>query len=386
MSCPRCGAQWKEIGPDGGVCPKDGFIAREQIDRPQTSARPEPPPAAARPERAAIVRRLADVEREEVTWLWEARIPRGKITVVDGDPEVGKSFLSLAIATAVTLGTALPEGQAGRPGGVLILTAEDGLGDTVRPRAEELGADLTKLFCLTAIVTSDGKTKHFSLAEDLEALEDYLRTCPISLIIIDPINAYLGASIDTNRDAALRSVLTPLAELAERFVVAVLVIRHLTKGTREKAIYRGQGSIAYVAAARSVLLLGKNPQDESERVVVCIKNNLAAHPSAVSFELKEGEFHWKGLSTLTADDILRPESGERVSAVDEASTFLREALAEGSRPGKEVEKEAKLQGISGPALQRARRNLAVVSKRIGEAGKQGGGAWLWSLPVNHLSI
>ena len=302
--------------------------------------------------------------------------------MVDGDPEVGKSFLSLAIATAVTLGTALPEGQAGRPGGVLILTAEDGLGDTVRPRAEELGADLTKLFCLTAIATSDGKTKHFSLAEDLETLEDYLRTCPISLIIIDPINAYLGASIDTNRDAALRSVLTPLAELAERFVVAVLVIRHLTKGTREKAIYRGQGSIAYVATARSVLLLGKNPQDESERVVVCIKNNLAAHPSAVSFELKEGEFHWKGLSTLTADDILRPESGERVSAVDEASTFLREALAEGSRPGTEVEKEAKLQGISGPALQRARRNLAVVSKRIGEAGKQGGGAWLWSLPAN----
>jgi len=366
------------------VCPTHGFIPRNQVDeRRADSIREARVPGVG--ESFAIVRRLGDVEREEIEWLWDKRIPRGKITVLDGDPEVGKSYLSLAIASAVTLGTALPDGDPGLADGVLILTAEDGLGDTVRPRAEDMGADLRKIHCLTAVATSDGKTKHFSLADDLPALEGYLQSCPISLVIIDPINAYLGASIDTNKDAALRSVLTPVAELAERFRVAVLVIRHLTKGNRDKAIYRGQGSIAYVAAARSVLLAGKNPADETERAIVCIKNNLAEHPTGTAFEIREGQFRWKGPTTLTAEDLLRPESGDGRSAVDEAVDFLKEALGNGARPINELGKEAKPHGISPAALGRARKKIGIKSRRIGEAGKRGGGVWLWSLPENETA-
>ncbi len=376
--CPRCGQGWLEIGPDGGRCPTHGFISRREIDdrRPPASEPPRPEPAS----KKAIIRRLADVQREEVRWLWKHRVARGKLTILEGDPEVGKSYITLAVATAVTLGRSLPDGEADDSAEVLFLTAEDGLGDTVRPRAEDMGADLTKFHCLTAVANADGVEKHFSLVDDLAVLEEVLQQRNVALIVIDPINAYLGGTVNTNQDAALRAVLTPLGQLAERFNVAVIAIRHLTKGSRDKAIYRGQGSIAYVAAARTVLLVGKNPQDESERVVVCTKNNLAAHPAAIAYEIAEGQFRWKGVSQLTADDLLRPDSGETRTSRDGAKEFLLEALANGARPAKEVEKEAKSFGISIASLRRAREDLTVRSSRIGEAGKKGGGAWLWALP------
>jgi hypothetical protein len=242
--------------------------------------------------------------------------------------------------------------------------------------------DLTKIHCLTAVVNQDGKEKHFSLVEDLAALEQVLHSHNIALIVIDPINAYLGTNVNTNQDSALRAVLTPLSQLAERYQTAVIAIRHLTKGSRDKAIYRGQGSIAYVAAARTVLLVGKNPQDENERVIVCTKNNLAAHPAAIAYEIGEGQFRWKGVSKLTADDILRPTSPEKQSGLEEAVSFLREALSNGTRSSKDIEKEAETFGISTRTLRRARQELGVKASRIGEAGKQGGGIWLWSLPYD----
>lgn len=382
MPCPRCKEQWLDIGPEGGKCPRHGFISRGEID----DASYDPPPGRKRENtlapRRAVIKRLADVEREQVSWLWRGRIARGKIAILEGDPEVGKSYVSLALATAVTLGTGLPGEDRQDPGSVLFLTAEDGLGDTIRPRAEDMGADLQRIYCLTATTDDNGTEKHFSLADDLHALEDILVFGAISLVVIDPINAYLG-SIDTNRDSALRNVLTPLAALAEKYKVAVVVIRHLTKGSRERAIYRGQGSIAYVAAARTALLVAKNPNDESERVIVCIKNNLAEHPTAMAFEITNGAFRWKGESKLTAEDLLATPSGSGgASAVDEAQEFLREALVDGSRSVKEVEKEANSLGISRATLRRASKSLGIVASRIGEAGKQGGGAWLWRLPTS----
>jgi hypothetical protein len=219
----------------------------------------------------------------------------------------------------------------------------------------------------------------------LHALEDILVFGAISLVVIDPINAYLG-SIDTNRDSALRNVLTPLAALAEKYKVAVVVIRHLTKGSRERAIYRGQGSIAYVAAARTALLVAKNPNDESERVIVCIKNNLVEHPTAIAFEISNGMFVWKGESKLTADDLLAaPSGGDGSNAVDDAQDFLLEALAGGSRPVKDIEKEGKSLGHSMASLRRAAKVLRVISTRLGEAGKQGGDSWMWRLPATQGS-
>src|SRR3989442_136267 len=169
------------------------------------------------------------------------------------------------------------------PANVLILTAEDGLSDTVVPRLQELGADLSRVTVLTS-VRREGKERHFSLVDDMAALEAALVGGDFALVIIDPLNAYLGTSLDTHRDAALRSVLTPLAALVERFGVALIAIRHLTKGARDRAIYRGQGSIAYTAAARVVHLVGVDPNNDKQRVIACIKNNLALHPPALAFE------------------------------------------------------------------------------------------------------
>ncbi len=222
-----------------------------------------------------VLVRLADVEREEVQWRWQHRIPTGKLTLVEGDPDTGKTFMTMALATAATRGTPLP-GDYGRFDAfdVLILTAEDGLGDTIRPRLEDMGADLNRVHALTSIRDFDG-TEHFpNLKEDLLMLESALAGGNFGMIIIDPINAYLGG-VDGNRDTDIRSVLGPLAAIAERYNVAVVAVRHLTKGGRDKAIYRGLGGIGYTAAARSVLLVGKNPNHPTERVVVCIKHNLA---------------------------------------------------------------------------------------------------------------
>ena len=325
---------------------------------------------------------LHTVEREEVEWLWASRIPLGKLTVLEGDPGCGKSWLSLAIATAVTTGRRLPgQTETGEPSRVLLLTAEDGLADTVRPRAEDLGADLSRITVLKGVQDGDGREHQLDLTEHLSVLDEILARGGFRYVVIDPINAYLGVSLDTHRDAAIRSVLTPLAELAEKYGVAIVCILHLTKSGRDKAIYRGQGSIGYSAAARTVLLVGQNPDDEQERVVVCIKNNLVAFPPALAFEISEGQFRWRGETSVTASALLAPEQGsEARSLLDEATEFLDEVLGQGSQPAREIERQADAMGISKMTLKRARKAMGVRAVPVREEGRPGVQRWLWELP------
>jgi len=329
-----------------------------------------------------VVVRLADVSREEVNWEWEARLPRRRIVLVEGDPGVGKSWLALAIAAAITTGAPLPGQTAPREAGnVLLLTAEDGLGDTVRPRLEDMGADLSRVTVLQAMRDERGNERHLSLVDDLGAVEAVLGEGGFKLLVIDPLNAYLGFALDTHRDAVLRAVLTPLALLAERWGVIVLCIRHLTKSARDKAIYRGQGSIAYTAAARVVFLVGVNPDDQRERVMVCLKNNLAPLPVALAFELSEGQFLWRGETSISAAALLMPDGddGER-TALAEAQEFLRDLLADGPVEAEEVEKQRRRAGVAEPTLRRAKATLGVRSRR--EGGIAGGGRWLWAYDGN----
>ena len=329
-----------------------------------------------------VLVKLADVQREEVDWLWTDRLPLGKLTIIMGDPEVGKGWLSLAIATAVTTGAALPgDSERHTPANVLILTAEDGLGDTVRPRAEDMGADLARTIVLSGVSDDQGNERHLSLVDDLSTVEKALEGGGYRYFIIDPLNAYLGAALDTNRDAAMRSVLTPLAALAERYHVAIACILHLTKSGRDRAIYRGQGSIAYMAAARVVLLVGKNPDNEQERVVACVKNNLAPHPPSLAFEISDGRFLWRGESPVTAVALLAPEkSDEERSALQEAKDFLRDLLVDGPKASDEVKHEAKSAGISSSTLKRAKVALGVQSERSQDGFGGAKGHWEWVLP------
>jgi putative DNA primase/helicase len=328
----------------------------------------------------AVTVTMADVEREHVTYLWQDRLPAGRLTGIIGDPGVGKSWFTLAIVTAVTTGAALPGDSPREPGNVLLLTAEDGLADTVRPRLEDMGADLSRVTVLTAVRNSEGSEHHPSLVDDLPALAKLLAADPsIRLVVIDPINAYLPSNLDTHRDAALRSVLAPLANLAESRRVAVAFVGHLNKSSRDRAIYRANGSVAYIGAPRVVHLVGQSPDNERERVICCIKNNLAATPSALSFELSEGQFLWRGESNVTAAALLAPDaSDDERSTRQEASDFLREILHDGPVEAKVIQTQARECGITERVLRSARDALGVKSSRVGGLGASG--KWVWALP------
>jgi len=329
---------------------------------------------------------MSEVEPEEVSWLWAGRIPRGKLTLLEGDPGLGKSWLTLAIATAVATGSPLPgDSERRTPAKVLLLTHEDGLGDTIRPRLDALGvdvSDLSKVVVVKAVRGEDGRERLPSLIEDLGLIETHLAAGGFDLAVIDPINNYLGSALDTHRDAAIRSVLTPLAALAERCGVAVLCVRHLTKGARDKAIYRGQGSIGYTGVARVVLLVGQEPDAPERRVVIAIKTNLTAMAPGIAFELKDGRFLWAGESTATPEALVAPGSdSDAKDDLEEAKEFLREELSIGARPSLEIYRLANKHRIAERTLWRARRALRVVRFRRGESGRRGGGEWFLQMPT-----
>jgi len=332
------------------------------------------------PDRFPIVVPLDTIEREEVEWLWAGRIPKGRLTGLVGDPEAGKSTLALEIAAHVTTGKPLLGDDQGRdPGGVLLLTAEDGLGDTVRPRLEDMGANIGRVHVLSAVRNRTGQEDMPSLVDDMPALNFCLAHGDYSLVIIDPVNAYLGRTVDTHRDAPLRSVLAPLAALADQHGVAIVFVMHLTKGQRDRAMYRVQGSIAYVAVARVVHLVGVNPADEQERVMACIKNNLVTpKPAPLAFKIVDGQFRWLGETALAADDLLAPDQGKkRTVPRDNAKDFLRELLAQGPVESEEVLSKADAAGIARKTLTRAKEDLGIRAGRLG-FGK--GGHWAWELP------
>lgn len=324
-----------------------------------------------------VLLNAADVIAEEVDWLWKDRIPKGKMTMIDGDPGQGKSWLSLAIASHITRGTALPgnNGEQADPAKVLLLAAEDGAADTIRPRLESLEADLEFVNILVAVRDAKGKERHLSLKDNLDSVEAELAKGGYGLFIIDPLNAYLGG-VDSHKDADMRGLLTPLARLAEKHGLAVVCIRHLTKSKREKGMYRGQGSIAYLAAARVAHIVGISPHNPSERVIVCVKNNLVQPPPSFAFEIMEGKFTWKGETDVNLGSLLKNDADGRKSAVERAKEFLIAALSAGTRPAAEVIEEAKKIFISETSLKRARSELKVEASHIGGSK----GHWAWTLP------
>ncbi len=316
---------------------------------------------------------IADVEPETVSWLWLPYIPVGKLTLLEGDPGIGKSWVSLAIATAVSLGKGLPGKEAIESASVVLASAEDGLGDTIRPRLDAMGADDRNIHAIKgALDFGDG---------GLAILEGYIEQVNPSLVIIDPLVAYIGAGVDIHRANETRAVMAKLADVAEKHGCAILTVRHLTKGGALKAIYRGLGSIDITAACRSVLMAGCDPDNPQKRGIVQIKSNLAPMGKAIGYELQDGGFYWTGESDLTAARILAVEdSSEGKSARDEAADFLRDELADGAVEWQQIEKDRKAAGIAEITLRRARESLGVKIRREGEPGRRGGGRSVWELP------
>jgi len=327
----------------------------------------EPSPVAETDEPAidlSVVRCLADVEPEEVEWLWYPRIPLKHLTGIEGDPGEGKSFLAQAIATGLSVGQGLPGVEPMAPRNTLVLTAEDHLPTSVRPRLDAMGADLSRIFAYDAVFVLD--------ADGLKALEMLISAYAARLVVLDPVVAYLPSELDIHRANEVRKVMASLSNLAERAECAVVIIRHLAKSSTTKAIYRGLGSIDFTAACRSVLLAGHDPDDKTSRALVQIKSNLGPIADPVGYSIEKGEFRWTGETSLTAGQILAAEVED--SALDEAKEFLREILAGGPVPAKEVDESAREAGISRATLRRAKKAQGVKSGKDGQRGP-----WKWEM-------
>lgn len=334
---------------------------------------------------------LSEVAAESVEYVWPPQIPRRKLTLLEGDPAAGKTWLAIAISAHVTRGWSFKAADGrdhppAEPAPVLYASAEDGPGDTLRPRFEKAGADLNLVHVLVDWrIEEKGKPPVNGVVtlKDLDVLEDAFQRVHPSLFVIDPLQGYLGAETDMNRANEVRPVLTGLCKLAERYACAVLAIRHMTKGTTSRSLYRGMGSIDFTAAARSVLLAGKDP-NSGQRALVHLKSSLAPNGPSVGYSLENG-FEWTGVSDLTDRDLVAAEDLDerRRGSVEDAVAFLLEELGPGPVRVKAVEADAKEQGISERTLNRARKQLGIRSYREPQPGQQKGapkGHWLLALP------
>jgi hypothetical protein len=340
--------------------------------------------------RCPIYTTLSLVKPERVSWLWFGWLPLGKLAVLDGDPGVGKSTLTIDIAARITTGEPMPDDQVSDldgPADVVIVSAEDGIADTLRPRADAAGADATRVHMLHDVETVDDEGKErvdpWSMPRDLDVLERLVTETGARLVVIDPLNAVLHSSVDSYRDQDIRGALKPLARLAEETGAAVVVVRHLTKGGSGKALYRGGGSIGIIGAARSGLLVERDPDDESGKRLVlsstkCTNDEI---PTSMSYALVPAEEHgcarvsWLGESPHTASSLLA-ESGNAEDRSEQAE--IADLLTDWTVDGVEIavdETRTRLRqagyDVSSKTIQRAAKRAGLTSsKPKGMGGKR----------------
>ena len=317
---------------------------------------------------------LNEVQPAPISWLWRGYVPFGKVTVVEGDPGQGKSTLTLDLAARLTRGAAMPFGADGETGprSVLVLTAEDGVGDTIRPRVETAGGDVTRV-----AVLPDAST--FELGEDLSTLWAMYADVRPSLVIIDPLMAFLPHKIKAYEDHSIRRVLRPLHAFSESTGCAVILVRHLNKGSGGKAIYRGGASIGIGGAARSVLVVARDRSEPSRSILASVKSNLGPPPPALAFRITTGPsgssaIKWEGSVSISADELLAEPSAPRSEAM--LAAFFQQLVSNGPVPASEGLKQMHEAGFeyaeSSGALHRARKSAGVESVRQGTG-------WWWRL-------
>lgn len=339
--------------------------------------------------------RASDIEPLPLEWLWTGRIPLGALTLFSGDAGLGKSFVTLDISARVSRGMEWPDGSASSQpvGSVIIANCEDDLARTVVPRLDRAGADRSQIVFVDGVNdpghrsngAAKGRKRFFTLDRDLPLLERTLSQIPdCRLVIVDPISAFCGG-IDTHKNADVRSLLTPLTELASRFGVAVIAVTHLKKGNGGRAVHRSVDSIAFMAAARAGWMFAKDSDDQSRRLMLPAKMNLAPDSSGLAYRIESpsedipGVVVWEPEPVaMHADDALAaeqlPTASRRGQPRRRAAEFLRDFLSDGKRPADEVFAAAETHGITEKTLNRAAKELGIEKTK---AGFDGG--WLWSL-------
>ena len=329
---------------------------------------------------------LNTVKPEIVKWLWYGRIPYGKLTVLDGDPGLGKSTMLLDIAARLTTGTPMPgEKVSSEKASVLLLSAEDGLGDTIAPRLIAACADLTRVIARMTVRDDKGERLP-EIDTDIATLNHDIELYGAKLVIIDPLMAYLSSNKSANKDQDVRRVLAPLSAVAERTGAAIIVIRHLNIAQGNDAIYRGGGSIGIIGAARSGLLVAKDQEDPTERrrILASSKCNLAPAPKSIAYHFESAEngvarIEWEGETHHTATSLLAgPIDLDEKPALNEACKFLIDTLRNGPSPVSGITKEARSAGISTITLRRAKDILQITASKTGFSPS----FWVWDLPID----
>lgn len=326
----------------------------------------------------------SEITPEHVTWIWPGRIPLGKITVLDGDPGLGKSAVTLDLAARITTGKPMPDGATGKAGGVLVLNAEDGSADTIVPRLVAMGATLDRVRILKTVHAAEGERQP-EIPLDLPAIERAAESVKARLIIVDPLMAFLSSETNSFRDQDIRRALAPVALMAERLRAAVLIVRHLNKNAEGNPIYRGGGSIGIIGAARCGLLVARDPDDHEnkKRILAVTKTNLGPGCPSLCYTIEPAAAEsirvcWAGESLHQASSLLASTIGrEERTDMEEAQEFLTAVLEDGPLAAKDVLRKGHIQGYYEKTLKRAKDKIGIRSKRQGFGA---GSTWVWELP------
>ena len=318
---------------------------------------------------------MEQVEVEKIDWLLYPFIPFGKVTIVQGDPGEGKTTMVLQIIAKLTKGEAVLPSNSDEsaleektmdlePVNVIYQTAEDGLGDTIKPRLLSAGADCSRVMVI------DDNDQALTMMD--ARLEEAIIQTKARLVVLDPIQGFLGAAVDMHRANEIRPLMKRVAVLAEKYHCAIILIGHMNKNSNGKSSYRGLGSIDFKAAARSVLIVGRIKDEPEIRVVCHVKSSLAPEGKSIAFRLdKDTGFEWIGEYDISADDLLSGDN--RGQKIHEAKEFLKEILVSGSVAQTKVAEEAESRGIKKKTLWNAKKELEIESVKIGNQ-------WFWMLP------
>ena len=317
---------------------------------------------------------MEDVVSKEVEWLWYPYIPYGKITIIEGDPGEGKTTLVLKLAAALSMGLPLPcdDDKEYEPTHIIYQTAEDGIEDTIKPRLEKAGADCSMIRVI------DETDKELSMTDD--RLEQAIIETGARLIILDPIQAYIGATVDMHRANEIRPVLKHLGIIAEKHNCAIILIGHMNKASGSKSTYRGLGSIDIQATARSVLLVARLRDKPNIRIMAHDKSSLAPAGDAIGFEMTEDNgMVCIGPYDITIDELLSGNEGRGKKKLDIAENFIKEYFGSNKViPSNEIMMEAAKRSIKRNTLLSAKKKLGITSDK--EKAEDGTIYWTWIMP------
>ena len=330
-------------------------------------------------------RPASQIAARAVAWLWPGRLALGKLAILDGDPGLGKSLVTLDLCARLSTGGALPDGTPGaEPANVIVLNGEDGEEDTIGPRLQALGADLERVYLPPRERDQAGEPIRFPAQASI--LDAALTATRARLVVIDPIMAFLDPVILNSSDPSVRRALLPLARLADKHGCAILFVRHLNKCGGGRSVYRGGGSIAFLGACRSGWLIARDPHAPERCVLAQVKNNLAFAQASLAYRVRRPEAGtptvvWEGPSPWTADELLANRPVATAPRRDRACEFLSALLAAGPQTSRDIWTAARQLDLSERTIERAKHDLAIRSIPVGIGATR---ISYWLLPGQQL--